>query len=265
MDGARLGLHDAAIGIDLRAFLRTAAGFPGEPHAGLLQPLDRAGECRPDGRRPDFPAGNPARYRDEDRPAGRARRLEFLAGHDRIGFGAIGDTARQRPDGIERGAQRKCALGRDALAARLETDDAAERRRDAHRTAGVAADRDLAHAVGRGDRRASRRSARHPRAVARIARRAEMRIGADRAKANSVMLVLATMTAPPARRRRTTERRPSAGGASSARIFEPARVGSPATSNRSLMLTMVPSSGPRETPCAARASAASAAARAVSA
>ena len=84
-------------------------------------------------------------------------------------------------------------------------------------------------------------------------------------KANSVMLVLATTTAPPARSRRTTGASAFAGGASSARIFEPARVGSPATSNRSLMLTMVPSSGPRETPCTARASAASAAARAVSA
>jgi hypothetical protein len=46
---------------------------------------------------------------------------------------------------------------------------------------------------------------------------------------------------------------------------EPARVGSPATSNRSLMLTIAPSSGPSEMPALARASAASAAARAASA
>ena len=55
------------------------------------------------------------------------------------------------------------------------------------------------------------------------------------------MLVLATMTAPPARRRRTDRRiggrRRSLLGRST---FEPARVGSPATSNRSLMLTITP-------------------------
>jgi hypothetical protein len=82
--------------------------------------------------------------------------------------------------------------------------------------------------------------------------------------ANSVMLVLATITAPAARSRRTTGASAAAGFASSARILEPARVGSPATSNRSLMLTIVPSSGPSDTPFLARASAASAAARAAS-
>ena len=81
-------------------------------------------------------------------------------------------------------------------------------------------------------------------------------------RANSVMLVLATMTAPAARSRRTTGASAAAGLASSARILEPARVGSPATSNKSLMLTIAPSSGPSDTPSAARASAASAAARA---
>ena len=84
-------------------------------------------------------------------------------------------------------------------------------------------------------------------------------------KANSVMLVLAIITAPAARSRCTTVASAFAGAASSARIFEPARVGSPATSNKSLMLTMVPSNGPSEAPRAARASAASAAARAASA
>ena len=84
-------------------------------------------------------------------------------------------------------------------------------------------------------------------------------------KANSVMLVLATITAPAARSRRTIAASAAAGAASSARIFEPARVGSPATSNKSLMLTIAPSSGPSEMPSAARASAASAAARAASA
>ena len=84
-------------------------------------------------------------------------------------------------------------------------------------------------------------------------------------KANSLMLVLATITAPAARRRRTTGASAVAGLPSSARMREPARVTSPATSNRSLMLTMAPSSGPSARPAAIRASAASAAARALSA
>jgi hypothetical protein len=81
--------------------------------------------------------------------------------------------------------------------------------------------------------------------------------------ANSGMFVLATTTAPAARRRRTTGASAEAGLAL-ARMIEPARVGSPTTSNKSLMLTILPSSGPSEIPLRARASAASAAARAVS-
>ena len=80
--------------------------------------------------------------------------------------------------------------------------------------------------------------------------------------ANSVMLVLATITAPAARSRCTTGASAAAGLPSSARTFEPARVTSPATSNRSLIVTIIPSTGPSEAPRAARPSAASAAARA---
>jgi hypothetical protein len=170
-----------------------------------------------------------------------------------------------RPDRIERVAQGKSALGRHALPARLEADKAAERRRNAHRAAGIAADGDVAHAVGDGDRRARRGAAGHARAVARIAGRAEMRIGADSGKGELGHVGLGddhrARRAQPAHDRASA----AAGAASSARIFEPARVGSPATSNKSLMLTIAPSSGPSETPCATRASAASAAARAGSA
>jgi hypothetical protein len=84
-------------------------------------------------------------------------------------------------------------------------------------------------------------------------------------KANSLMLVLATITAPAARRRRTAGASALATNFSSASTREPARVASPATSNRSLILTIVPSSGPSDRPSRARASAASAAARAASA
>ena len=57
-----------------------------------------------------------------------------------------------------------------------------KRRRNAHRAAGIGADGDVAHAVGDGDRRAGRGAAGHALAVARIAGRAEMRIGADAGK-----------------------------------------------------------------------------------
>ena len=86
---------------------------------------------------------------------------------------------RERADGIEREAQRERAVGRHALLAWLEADDAAERRRNAHRAAGVGADRNLAHAVADGHGRARRRAAGDARAVDRIAGRAEMRICAD--------------------------------------------------------------------------------------
>jgi hypothetical protein len=83
-------------------------------------------------------------------------------------------------------------------------------------------------------------------------------------KANSVMLVLATITAPPARKACTTGASRAAGLPSCASTLEPARVTSPATSNKSLIDTIAPSSGPSEMPARARASAASAAARAAS-
>ena len=83
---------------------------------------------------------------------------------------------------FERGAQRKGSRGRHALAARLEAHDAAERRRNPHRTAGVAADRDLGHAVTDRHRGAGRGAAGNAGAIARIAGCAEMRIGADRAE-----------------------------------------------------------------------------------
>ena len=83
--------------------------------------------------------------------------------------------------------------------------------------------------------------------------------------ANSVMLVLATITAPAAQRRLTTTASARAGLPSSSSSFDPARVTSPATSNKSLMVTIAPSSGPSATPVRARLSAASAAARAASA
>ena len=76
----------------------------------------------------------------------------------------------------------KGAGGRDALPARLEADEAAQRRRNPHRAAGIGADGDLAHAVGGGDPGAGGGPAGDSGTVGRIAGRAEMRIGADGGK-----------------------------------------------------------------------------------
>ena len=138
-------------------------------------------------------------------------------------------------------------IGRHALLARLPADETAERGRNAGRAAGVGADGDLAHAVRHRHRAARGRAAGHARAVERIARRAEMRIGADAGEREFAHVGLgddhragrAQALAPPAHRLR--RRRPS-----SASTREPARVTSPATSKRSLMLTMAPSSGPSD-------------------
>ena len=80
-------------------------------------------------------------------------------------------------------------------------------------------------------------------------------------KANSVMLVRPIGISPAASRRAITGAWEVAGGAS-ASTTDPAGVGSPATSNKSLMLTGMPASGPGARPTRRCASAASAMARA---
>ena len=107
------------------------------------------------------------------------QRRVLLARDHGVAPRAVRDVARERTDRVEREGKRKRAVGRHALLARLVADDAAQRRRNAGRAAGVGADRDLAHVVGRRDRRAGRRAAGHTAAVRRIARRAVVRVHAD--------------------------------------------------------------------------------------
>jgi hypothetical protein len=83
-------------------------------------------------------------------------------------------------------------------------------------------------------------------------------------KANSTMFVRPTITAPAARSRATAGASAFAGGAW-ARSFDPARVTSPPTSNRSFTETGRPSTGERTTPARRRPSECSASARACSA
>ena len=185
MDGASFGLHDAAIGVHAGHVVEQRYLLPDDAHAGGIEPLQR----RIERRRNDFiqPVERQSLGKAETQTGerGRLERHKLLTRHDGIGFGAIGDAAGQRPDGIERIAQRKCALGGDALPARLEADDAAERRRNAHRAAGIGPDGDLAHAVAGRDRGAGERTAGHAGTVGQIGRRAEMRIGADGAERES--------------------------------------------------------------------------------
>ena len=126
--------------------------------------------------RSNRPCGMPSRSPASDAGCSGAG---CLARHHGIRARAVGDSAGDRPDRVERVGERERALGRHAPLARLVADDAAECARNAGRAAGVGADRDLAHLVRGGDGRARRRAARNARAIRRIARRAVMRVHAD--------------------------------------------------------------------------------------
>ena len=135
------------------------------------------------------------------------------------------------------------AVARDAVLRRLEPGEAAQRRRDAHRAAGIAADRDDRLPIADRHRRAGGRAAGDQAAVVRIAGRAVMRVDAD---ARRMRTRSCWCGRPAPRRRCAAARRPGnrgrRGGASSS-AFEAARLISPATSNRSLIDTGSPASG----------------------
>ncbi len=82
------------------------------------------------------------------------------------------------PIEFERGRQRHDAVDWHPPRRRLEADDAAHGGGNAHRAAGVGAERRHRHAVGHGDGRARRGTTRHALAVGRVARRAVMRVEA---------------------------------------------------------------------------------------
>ncbi len=156
--------------------------FRRKPHAGFFQAIERLGEtlatvasrfssgapCATPMRKPASSAGSNGR--------GSSPAITASAWAQGATVFAIG------PMESSVVGKRKRAVGRNALAARLEAGDAAERGRNARGAAGVAADGDFAHAVGGGDRAARGRAAGRARAIRRIARRAEMRIGADAGK-----------------------------------------------------------------------------------
>ena len=151
-----------------------------DAHAGGIEPRHCRGEGCSDGRVQPVerqPFGNAEAQSGKRDRLGRG---EFFTGHHRVGFGAIRNAARNRSYRIERLAQRKGAAGRDTLPARLETNDAAQCCRNTDRTAGVAADCDLAHAVGSGDAGARRRG--EKRLVGRDQRNAALISEIDQAR-----------------------------------------------------------------------------------
>ena len=95
------------------------------------------------------------------------------AGHHGVEQRAIGDATRHRPCGVARVRDRHDARLRPAQQRRPKPDDAAQRRRDSHRAAGVRADATGHDARAHRSADAAARTARNARAVVRVAHRAE--------------------------------------------------------------------------------------------
>ena len=181
MPGIGLGGREAALGVDRRDRIERREACVGDACAGLGQHAQCAIESGTDMRVHAVEA-EIFRHR-EAQPCERRRRGHGgrCAGQDRVDDGAAGDAGCQRSDRIQAWRQRQHAVDRHAPRGRLVADDAAERRRDAARPAGVGAQPGRHHAVRHRDRGAGRTAARDARrrAVPRRQRRAVMRIDAE--------------------------------------------------------------------------------------
>ena len=111
MDSASLGLHDAAIGIDLPHLVEQRQLFARDRARRRRRSRSIAAAKAAATGVVQFSSGKPfARHRSEGRQAAPASSgAKSSPANDRVGFGAVGDAARQRPDRIERGAQWKSA------------------------------------------------------------------------------------------------------------------------------------------------------------
>ena len=116
-------------------------------------------------------------------PAESAGRVE--RGHHQRG---VGDRAGHRPAGVELAGERIDTLLADAQMGRLQAHDAAQRRRDAHGTAGVRTHGAGNEAGRHGAARTAARSAAHLAAVPRVLRRAEIRVDPGRAEGEFVQV-----------------------------------------------------------------------------
>ena len=153
--------------------------------------------------------------------------------------------------------KRHAALLRNAARGRLEAGEAAQRRRDADRAAGVGAERDGRHAVGDRRRRARRRTARDPLVALHVARdratAACRSAGSGRARRTRIRSCWCARRSrrPPVAGGRPRRASALAGGAS-ASTREPARVTWPSISKRSLTDTGMPASGESTVPARAQ-------------
>ena len=171
----------------------------------------------------------------------RRERRRFARQH-RIDHRTAGDARCQRSDGIEARRQRQHTGDRHTPRRGLVADDAAERRGNAARTAGIGAQPGYRHAIGNrhcGARRTAAGDACR-RAIPWRARRTVVRIDAEAGERELRHVGAAHRDEA---RRPACAARPGhcavAGGAS-ASTREPAGVGSPAISNRSFRPTGMP-------------------------
>ena len=207
--------------------------------------VERRG-CAESARRPPRHARGRA---DRPRRARRRRRAARRATRARAGSNP-GTSARSsstqpstvdghRPDVVVARGEREAAVGRDEAVRRLEADDAAPRRRDPDRAAGVGAERELDVARGDRRRRAAARAAGEAARVARVRDRAEVRVlRRDRRTRTRAGSSCRRRRSPRASRRSTASAR--ARGTWSAKRIEPYVVTRPAVSSRSLTATGVP-------------------------
>ena len=152
-----------------------------------------------------------------------------------------GHVAGHGPDRVERRGERPHALDGHATPGGLQPDGAAAGRRGADGAGRVAADGEVDLAAGQGDRVAAGAAAGDQRRVERVDRRAEVRVDAGAAAGQLVQVGLAHdggVGGPQAgQARRVRQRRRGQVGQ---HPRQPAVVGVPATSMRSLMATRGP-------------------------
>ena len=96
------------------------------------------------------------------------QRLDRLTGHHLPQERAVGDGARDRAHRIQRADRAANAFARQPRAARLQSDEPAERRRDAHAAEAIAADTPAGEPRGNGNRGARTRAARRISRCARV-------------------------------------------------------------------------------------------------
>jgi hypothetical protein len=118
----RLGRGEPALGVDLDHVVDEADTLIAEARAGVAERRDRRRKRAADGF-VEFAQQQPLRNsKPQSGKRDRINRLERLTRHDVIRQRAIRNVTRHRSDRIEGECQRKCALRRYSLLARLEAD-----------------------------------------------------------------------------------------------------------------------------------------------